>query len=59
MEPVRTALAAAFRSLDYPEPELEARALLALIDGMATQYFLQEAFDVKAMIEFLKVKYKV
>ncbi len=59
MEPVRQALSAAFGRLGYPEPELEAGMLLALIDGMATQLFLQEAFDVKAMIGFLKMKYKV
>jgi len=59
MEPLFLALSNAFSKLGYKEPEMEAQSLLIMIDGLATRSFLQETFDLDAMIAFLKKKYKV
>ena len=59
MKPIFHALSGAFDKLGYPDPQQEANVLLALVDGLATHYFLQDSFDVLAMIAFLKTKYKV
>lgn len=59
MEPIFLALTNAFKKLEYSSPEQEAKFLLAAIDGLATQFFLKDSFDVQAMIQFLKTKYNV
>ena len=59
MEPLFLALSNAFSKLGYKDPELEAQMLLITIDGLATRSFLQESFDLDAMITFLKKKYNV
>jgi AcrR family transcriptional regulator len=59
MEPVLLALSSAFEKLGYASPELEAKTLLLIIDGFATQYFLQDSFDLEGLINFLKNKYGV
>ena len=59
IEAVEQALAKAFTKLNYPSPEIEARMLMVLIDGLATRLFLQKSFDLKSSIQFLREKYQV
>jgi AcrR family transcriptional regulator len=59
MEPLQMALANAFKKLAYESPEMEAINLLITIDGLATRFSLQESFDPKPIVSFLKKKYKV
>ncbi|MEQ8926425.1 MAG: helix-turn-helix domain-containing protein [Fulvivirga sp.] len=58
MEPVRQALTAAFKKLNYLSPEKEAELLLLLLDGLATRYFLSDNFEMGEMIDFLSSKYQ-
>lgn len=58
-EAVEKALVEAFSELRYLEPEKEANLLVTLMDGIATRFILQESYDLKDTIEFLKHKYKV
>ena len=57
MEPLKLALANAFSKLGYKSPELEARLLLVNMDGLATQFFLQENFDLDTYVDFMQDKY--
>ena len=59
IEALSNALAGAFRKLRYDEPEMEAKFLIATIDGIATQFMLQENYPFAEMIAFIKKKYKL
>jgi AcrR family transcriptional regulator len=59
MEPLQRALSDAFSKLGYDNAEMEALALLIHIDGLATRFYLQKNFDLEAMVNFMKTKYKV
>jgi AcrR family transcriptional regulator len=58
MEPLQLALTNAFKKLGFTNAELEADFLLIHMDGLATRFFLQKNFDLRAQIEFLREKYK-
>jgi AcrR family transcriptional regulator len=59
MEPLETALTAAFTKLNYSQPKQEAKNLLITLDGMAIRHFLQPNFNLLQTINFLKSKYNV
>lgn len=59
MEPLQRALSDAFSKLGFDNAEMEALSLLIHIDGLATRFFLQKNFDLDAMLNFMKTKYKV
>jgi AcrR family transcriptional regulator len=59
MEPLQRALSDAFSKLGYDNAEMEALSLLIHIDGLATRFYLQKNFDLEAMVNFMKTKYKV
>lgn len=59
MAPVHQALTTAFRELSYAQPEKEASLMILYLDGIATQFFLNEIFDFETSISFLKEKYKL
>lgn len=58
-EPFKKTLEGAFKQLGYADPKAEAELILLLIDGAATVLLLHEPKNKKAMIEALKLKYKV
>lgn len=59
MEPLKTALTAAFLKLGYTFPEAEADVLLRYFDGSAAYMLLQEDANPQPAIDLLKIKYKV
>ena len=59
MEGLRNALEHAFGLLGFKNPEQETQAILAVMDGMATRYFLDETFDLEALVDHLKLRYNV
>ena len=59
MEPLKVALVNAFTKLKYHNPEQNAEAILAVMDGMATRFFLDPTFDMKSLVNHLKTIYKV
>ena len=58
-EPLLMALVNAFKKLRFEDPEQEARHLIATMDGLATQFFLQKKFDLASSMKFLRKKYGV
>ena len=56
-EPLRLALANAFKALGYPNADMEAMQLMLIMDGWAMRYYLSAAFDVHAVAQALKEKY--
>ena len=59
MEALKNALEHAFGLLGFKNPEQETQAILAVMDGMATRYFLDETFDLEALVDHLKLRYNV
>lgn len=59
MEPLRQALVAAFKKLEYQQPEAEADVLLRYFDGSASYMLLNEDANPQPAISLLKIKYKV
>lgn len=59
MEPLLNALVNAFTKLGYDEPELEANFLTVFLDGLATRFYLDKAFDMVSVLNFAKSKYGV
>lgn len=57
MEPLKMALANAFRKLKYNDPELEASLILLFIDGLGSAVLKGSSIDAEAMIQFLLKKY--
>lgn len=57
--PLLLSLTDAFSKLGYEEPEMEARALLYLHDGLAMAVLLNQSMDKEKMKNFLLDKYKV
>ncbi|MDA3891889.1 MAG: helix-turn-helix domain containing protein [Salinivirgaceae bacterium] len=58
MEPLELALTNAFKKLAFNNPEMEARSLLIIMDGLAMRYFLQKDFDINSAVNFLREKFK-
>jgi hypothetical protein len=59
MEPLKMALANAFKKLDYEDPEMEAALLLLFIDGLGSAVLKGSTIDPHAMIQFLLKKYNL
>jgi len=59
IEAILNALTKAFEKLHYKHPEIEAKLLIAIMDGLATQFILQKDFQFEPIIELLKKKYKI
>ena len=59
MEPLQRALENAFEKLKYDNPELESSRLLIELDGLATRFYLQNSFDIKSMVDYLKQQYEI
>lgn len=59
MRPLKLALEDAFEKLKYENPSLEAEFLLISLDGLATNFFLRENFDLEKCIGLMKTKYKI
>jgi AcrR family transcriptional regulator len=59
MEAVVLALTRAFEKLGYTQPQDEANQLIMLLDGMATQFFLNRDFDFKPQVKLMKSKYQL
>lgn len=59
MEPLKMALANAFKKLKYLSPELEAQLLLLFIDGLGSAVLKGSSLDGPEMIQFLLTKYNL
>ena len=59
LAPLQLSLTNAFKELGYTMPEMEAKLLLHLHDGLATAILMGQAIDKKQTKDFLLEKYKV
>ena len=59
MEPLKMALANAFKKLDYNSPEMEAELLLLFTDGLGSAVLKGSKLDAEKMIRFLLHKYNL
>jgi AcrR family transcriptional regulator len=59
MEPLQLALTNAFEKLGYPSPQLEAKMLLANMDGLAMHYFLKKEFNLEEMVAHMRNLYDI
>lgn len=59
MEPLKMALANAFRKLNYEEPEMEAQLILLFLDGLGSAVLKGSSLKPDEIIQYLLKKYKV
>jgi AcrR family transcriptional regulator len=59
MQPLLDKLAWAFRSLGYPEPELEAQLLNQILDGISSDLLKGNLKNAKVYQQFLLKRYEV
>ncbi len=59
MEPLKMALANAFKKLNYESPEMEAQLLILFIDGMGSAVLKSSSLNPTEMIQFLLRKYEL
>jgi hypothetical protein len=57
-EMFRASLVDAFEQLNYPQPELEAKLIEVLIDGVATEILLKNS-DAEPLLEIILKKYSL
>ncbi len=59
MEPIKMALANAFKKLNYESPEMEAQLLILFVDGMGSAVLKGSSLNPTEMIQFLLRKYEL